>query len=113
MLLNKVTQSLASLFSQATLASKGRYHIWSLISNEGDALMEIRHRGGQKDPTFSCTGMYDETTSKYFSMCCDNLCMTRRFRNGVMKFLRVSSGKQKWSIDAMTMGPAGERLLHD
>ena len=69
--------SLASLFSQATLASKGYYHIWSLISNQGDALLEIVNLVGQNGPTFRCTGMYDENTSKYFSMCYNNPCQTR------------------------------------
>ena len=54
MLLNKVTQSLASLFSQATLASKGRYHIWSLISNQRDALMEIVTRSKNKRDILKC-----------------------------------------------------------
>ena len=75
-------------FFQPFLASKGYYHIWSLISNEGDALLEIANLMGENDPKFRCTGMYDERASKYFSMCYKNPCQTRRFRNGAMRFLR-------------------------
>lgn len=49
--------------SAVTLASKGYYHIWSLISNQGDALIEIVNLVGENGPTFQCTGMFDENTS--------------------------------------------------
>lgn len=57
-----------SPFLQGNLASNGRFHVWSLISKQGYSLLEIVNLVGDDGPSLRCTGMYDETPSKYFSL---------------------------------------------
>jgi len=67
MFLTKVKLSFSfRLFPQATLTSVGRFHVMSLISKQGDSLLEIVNIVGDNGPSFKCTGMYDEAASKYF-----------------------------------------------
>jgi len=47
----------------ATLTSVGRFHVMSLISKQGDSLLEIVNNVGDNGPSFKCTGMYDEAAS--------------------------------------------------
>jgi len=46
-----------------TLASEVQFHLMSLISKQGDSLLEIVNIMDDNGPSFRCTGMYDEAAN--------------------------------------------------
>ena len=66
MFFTKVKLSFSLRLFPQTLDSVGNFHLMSLISKQGDSLLEIVDRESENRPSFRCTGMYDEKASKYF-----------------------------------------------